>query len=36
MCDSAFGPNLQRLAEAKKTYDPHNFFNRNHNIPPAR
>ena len=34
--DSAFGPNLQRLAEAKKTYDPHNFFNLNHNIPPAR
>jgi FAD/FMN-containing dehydrogenase len=34
--DSAFGPSLQRLAEAKKTYDPDNFFNRNHNIPPAR
>ena len=34
--DSAFGPNLQRLAEAKNTYDPNNFFNRNHNITPAR
>ena len=34
--DSAFGPNLQRLAEVKKAYDPHNFFNLNHNITPAR
>jgi hypothetical protein len=33
--DSAFGPNLQRLAEAKKAYDPDNFFNRNNNITPA-
>ena len=33
---SAFGPNLQRLSEAKKSYDPNNFFNRNHNITPAR
>jgi hypothetical protein len=34
--DSAFGRNLQRLAEAKKAYDPENFFNRNDNITPAR
>ena len=34
--DSAFGRNLQRLAEVKKAYDPHNFFNRNDNITPAR
>jgi FAD/FMN-containing dehydrogenase len=34
--DSAFGRNLQRLAEAKKAYDPDNFFNLNHNITPAR
>jgi len=34
--DSAFGRNLQRLAEIKQAYDPHNFFNLNHNITPAR
>ncbi|HEY6779117.1 MAG TPA: FAD-binding oxidoreductase [Thermoleophilaceae bacterium] len=34
--DSAFGRNLQRLAEHKKTYDPDNFFHRNNNIAPAR
>jgi len=33
---SAFGRNLQRLAEVKKAYDPDNFFNRNDNITPAR
>lgn len=33
--DSAFGRNLQRLAEHKKTYDPDNFFHRNNNIAPA-
>ena len=30
-----FGPNLQRLAETKSTYDPDNFFRRNNNILPA-
>ncbi len=34
--DSAFGRNLQRLAEVKKAYDPDNFFNLNDNITPAR
>ena len=34
--ESAFGRNLQRLAEVKKAYDPDNFFNRNDNITPAR
>ena len=34
--DSAFGRNLQRLAEAKKAYDPDNLFNLNNNITPAR
>ena len=34
--DSAYGRNLQRLAEVKKAYDPGNFFNRNDNITPAR
>jgi FAD/FMN-containing dehydrogenase len=28
----AFGPNLERLAEIKATYDPDNFFRRNNNI----
>lgn len=31
----AFGPNLQRLAEIKSTYDPANFFRRNNNVVPA-
>ena len=31
----AFGPNLQRLAEIKSTYDPDNFFRRNNNVLPA-
>ncbi len=30
-----FGPNLQRLAEMKATYDPDNFFRRNNNVVPA-
>jgi FAD/FMN-containing dehydrogenase len=34
--DQAFGPNLRRLAEVKRAYDPDNFFNRNDNISPAR
>lgn len=33
--DTAFGRNLRRLAEIKTTYDPTNFFRRNHNIAPV-
>jgi FAD/FMN-containing dehydrogenase len=33
--DSAYGRNLQRLAEVKNAYDPDNFFNLNDNIKPA-
>ena len=33
--DSAYGRNLQRLAEVKNAYDPDNFFNLNNNIKPA-
>jgi len=33
--DSAFGRNLQRLAEIKAIYDPDNFFRLNNNIAPA-
>ena len=33
--DSAFGRNLQRLAEIKKRYDPENLFRLNNNIAPA-
>ncbi|MBA2449887.1 MAG: BBE domain-containing protein [Chloroflexi bacterium] len=29
------GANFDRLAEVKKTYDPHNLFRVNRNIPPA-
>jgi len=32
---SAFGPNLERLREIKKKYDPDNFFRVNQNIQPA-
>jgi FAD/FMN-containing dehydrogenase len=32
---SAFGPNLERLAEIKETYDPGNRFRRNQNIRPT-
>jgi FAD/FMN-containing dehydrogenase len=31
----AYGPNYQRLAGIKRTYDPENFFHTNHNIVPA-
>jgi hypothetical protein len=33
--DTAFGRNLQRLAEVKAKYDPDNFFRVNNNIEPA-
>jgi berberine-like enzyme len=33
--NSAFGPNLERLATIKKQYDPTNFFRVNQNIKPA-
>ncbi|MFP4074129.1 MAG: FAD-binding oxidoreductase [Actinomycetota bacterium] len=33
--DAAYGENLERLAEVKKTYDPDNFFRLNNNIEPA-
>jgi FAD/FMN-containing dehydrogenase len=32
---SAYGPNLKRLAEVKRTYDPENLFRMNQNIKPA-
>ena len=31
----AYGSNLERLAQIKKTYDPTNFFRHNKNIAPA-
>jgi FAD/FMN-containing dehydrogenase len=34
--DTAFGPNLPRLAAIKAKYDPDNFFRVNYNITPAR
>jgi hypothetical protein len=33
--NTAFGPNLPRLAAIKKKYDPDNFFRVNYNIKPA-
>jgi hypothetical protein len=35
LVESAFGRNLSRLREIKKTYDPQNLFRLNNNIPPA-
>ena len=32
---SAYGPNLDRLVEIKRRYDPENLFRLNHNIDPA-
>jgi hypothetical protein len=32
---AVYGPNLTRLREIKKLYDPDNFFRMNLNIPPA-
>lgn len=32
--DAAYGPNYQRLVQAKNKYDPHNLFRQNQNIKP--
>jgi FAD/FMN-containing dehydrogenase len=36
LVQAAYGDNLQRLAEAKKRYDPDNLFRLNNNIIPPR
>jgi FAD/FMN-containing dehydrogenase len=33
---SAFGPNIERLAQLKAEYDPENIFQSNHNVKPSR
>jgi FAD/FMN-containing dehydrogenase len=32
---AAYGPNLARLRQLKRKWDPDNLFRRNHNIPPS-
>ena len=32
---NAYGPNLERLVEIKRRYDPANLFRLNHNIDPG-
>ena len=33
---NAYGPNYERLARLKREWDPHNLFQANYNVPPAR